>query len=317
MFEFHYCQDKPLIDVDRFPELGGNINGPTLIRAPDWLEDAPGRYLLYFAHHEGRSIRLAYSDELLGPWRLYDPHPLTLEQSLFAVEAPADHQLDPAARAYIEAGADGNYPHIASPDIWVDEQAGQLRLYYHGRLPNGLQVTRVAVSTDGINFRAREAPITDPYLRVFRHRDWFYGLAMPARLYRSRDGLDGFETGPRLTAEPIRHHALLLLDEQWYLFWTRVGDRPERILVSELDTRGDWRDWRLGHAQELHRAQRPWEGSDLPADASSYGGVMHAVNQLRDPAIFVENQRIYLLYAVAGEQGIAIGEIRPIPPACG
>jgi len=30
---------------------------------------------------------------------------------------------------------------------------------------------------------------------------------------------------------------------------------------------------------------------------------------LRDPAIFEENERVYLLYAVAGESGIAIAEV--------
>jgi hypothetical protein len=35
------------------------------------------------------------------------------------------------------------------------------------------------------------------------------------------------------------------------------------------------------------------------------------VNQLRDPAIFEEDGQIYLLYAVAGESGIAIAEIWP------
>jgi hypothetical protein len=35
------------------------------------------------------------------------------------------------------------------------------------------------------------------------------------------------------------------------------------------------------------------------------------VNQLRDPAIFEEDGRTYLLYAVAGESGIAIAEIWP------
>jgi hypothetical protein len=35
------------------------------------------------------------------------------------------------------------------------------------------------------------------------------------------------------------------------------------------------------------------------------------VNQLRDPAIFEEDGRTYLLYAVAGESGIAIAELWP------
>jgi len=33
------------------------------------------------------------------------------------------------------------------------------------------------------------------------------------------------------------------------------------------------------------------------------------VNQLRDPAIFEENDQVFLLYAVAGESGIAIAEV--------
>jgi len=33
------------------------------------------------------------------------------------------------------------------------------------------------------------------------------------------------------------------------------------------------------------------------------------VDQLRDPAIFEEDGRILLLYAVAGESGIAIAEL--------
>jgi len=51
------------------------------------------------------------------------------------------------------------------------------------------------------------------------------------------------------------------------------------------------------------------EGADLPLDISMRGMVPTRVRQLRDPAIFIENDRTYLLYTVAGEQGIAIAEI--------
>jgi hypothetical protein len=51
------------------------------------------------------------------------------------------------------------------------------------------------------------------------------------------------------------------------------------------------------------------DGPIISADASNYGGIMQRVNQLRDPAIFAEDGRIYLLYVCAGEQGIAIGEL--------
>ncbi len=109
---------------------------------------------------------------------------------------------------------------------------------------------------------------------------------------------------------------MLELDRRWFLFWTRVGDIPERILVSELLLDDDWQRWRLGHPREVHRAEKYWEGGDLESAASRYGAVMHRVNQLRDPAIYTEGGRIYLLYTVAGEQGIAIGELRPTPAAC-
>ncbi len=312
MFRFHYLNDAPLISVDEHPCLEGNTNGPALIEAPCWLENPPGRYLLYFAHHEGQAIRLAYSDVLTGPWRLHDPSPLKLEDSRFALEAPTQSELAEEARAFIAAGADGIYPHIASPDVWVDHDNRQIRLYYHGRMQNGVQRSRVALSSDGIHFSARDEILADSYLRIFRSDGWFYAIAMPAQLYRSRDGLSGFEKGPRLTNMPIRHHAILQLEHRCHVFWTRVGDKPERILVSTLDTSGDWQNWRLGEPDEVHRARRPWEGGDLAATASQYGAVDTRVNQLRDPAIFVKDGKIHLLYAVAGEQGIAIGELEKI-----
>jgi hypothetical protein len=311
MFRFDYLVDAPIVGVDDGAVLGGNVNGPSLIRCPAWLDASAGRYLLYFAHHEGHSIRLARSHSLQGPWRLQSS-PLSLENSGFAVSAPALEDLDPEAREFIDKQQDGNYPHIASPDAWIDEDRRQIRLYYHGRLQNGLQRTRVALSPDGLEFTLQPGILGSPYMRLFRMGDWFYALAMPARLYRSRDGLTDFECGPQLTREPIRHHALLALDDCWYLFWTRVGDTPERILVSRLHSDDDWRRWRLGEALEVHRAERAWEGADLAPEASRYGGVMQRVNQLRDPAIFEEDGRIYLLYATAGEQGIGIGEITPV-----
>jgi hypothetical protein len=312
MFSFHYLNDAPILDVREHPTLEGNVNGPSLIAAPGWLVDPPGKYLLYFAHHEGHSIRLAASDDLAGPWRMVTPPPLDLERSLFASNPPADSQLHQEARQYIEAGADGTYPHIASPDVWVDHETEQIRLYYHGRLEDGRQRSRVALSRDGLNFAARMEIIGSPYFRIFCHDGWFYALAMPGQLYRSADGLGNFEAGPRLTTDAIRHHALLQQDDQWYVLWTRVGDSPERILLSMLDTPDDWQQWGFTETWEIHRAQKTWEGADITPRASQYGAIMERANELRDPAIFVEDGKIYLLYAIAGEQGIAIGELRKL-----
>ena len=310
MFSFHYLNDAPIVSADDHPDLDGNVNGPSLIAAPPWLDNPPGKYLLYFAHHEGKSIRLAAANQLTGPWRIMSPGPLDLEHSLFAENAPAADELHPEARAYIAAGADGDYPHVASPDVWVDHETEQIRLYYHGRLEDGRQRSRVALSRDALNFTARMATIGLPYLKIFRHDGWFYAISMPGQLYRSADGLGQFEAGPKLTNEPIRHHAILQHEGQCYVFWTRVGDRPERILVSLLNFAAPWEDWRLGETDEIHRAEKFWEGADMAPTASKYGSVMQRVNQLRDPAIFEEAGRVFLLYVIAGEQGIAIGELR-------
>ena len=75
--------DHPIISQQMSPSLGNNINGPSLIRVPDWVPNPLGRYYLYFAHHKGRSIRLAYADQVTGPWTIWEAGALSLEDSLF------------------------------------------------------------------------------------------------------------------------------------------------------------------------------------------------------------------------------------------
>jgi hypothetical protein len=84
---------------------------------------------------------------------------------------------------------------------------------------------------------------------------------------------------------------------------------PERILVSRIDISGDWSRWKESAAVEVLRPEHVWEGADAPLVPSVRSTAYGQVNQLRDPAIFEENDRVYLLYAVAGESGIAIAEI--------
>ena len=65
--------DKPIIGPDLHPSIGVNIQGPSLIKVPEWIENPLGKYYLYFADHKGLYIRLAYADELAGPWNIYAP----------------------------------------------------------------------------------------------------------------------------------------------------------------------------------------------------------------------------------------------------
>ena len=55
--------DAPIIGPDLHPSVGVNIQGPSLIRVPEWVDDPLGAFYLYFADHKGHYIRLAYADE--------------------------------------------------------------------------------------------------------------------------------------------------------------------------------------------------------------------------------------------------------------
>lgn len=313
--------DQPIISPDLHPSIGHNIQGPSLIRVPDWIEDRLGAYYLYFADHKGRYIRLAYAEQLTGPWSIYPLGTLQLEQSCFLTEAPivtAQQLAEFEARRQrsgvrfsIDILSEITTPHIASPDVHIDPRRRQIVMYFHGLEAVGTQVTRIATSRNGIDFNAQPQILGPTYMRAFEHGGMTYMLAMPGQLYRSEDGFHGFEAGPVLFNPLMRHSALLKRDGALWVFWTQVGDAPERILLSRIDLSSDWRGWKEDAPVEILRPERVWEGAEAPLIPSARSTAYGQMNELRDPAIFEENGRVYLLYAVAGESGIAIAELLP------
>ncbi len=281
--------NNPIITPHSDPSIGTNINGASLIRVPKWVKNPLGTYYLYFADHKGKFIRLAYADKLEGQWKIYAPGTLSLAESHFT-------------------------DHIASPDAIVDDKTHQIRLYYHGLTPEEkTQHTRVALSSDGIHFVAHEKPVGvgSAYWRLFHHSDWWYALAMPGKLWRSKDGLTDWETGETLFAgNPIQvHSAVLVRGDTLHVWYTRAGDKPERIVYAIVNMAGGWKDWKPTTAQEFLKPEKEWEGANLPLEAGIIGGLDKPIHALRDPAIFEDKGKLYLLYAVAGESGIAIAEI--------
>ena len=316
MFSATRLGDGPIIYPGLDPSIGDNIQGPSLIRVPDWVSNPLGRYYLYFADHKGKYIRLAYADEVAGPWRIHVPGSLTLEESLFPVEPPPPPSEQPGAGDFAsgasiaaerthDAHYEASFTHIASPDVHVRDDDQTIVMYYHGLESYGHQSTRVALSSDGIRFQARPEILGRTYFRAFEYNGTHYALAMPGVVYRSTDGLAGFEQGPLLFNKDMRHAALLRDGDTLYVFWTQVGEAPERILVSAIDLRGDWMQWKDSPAVEVMRPEHAYEGADAPLEPSIRSTAYGHVNQLRDPAIHVEGDTIYLLYAVAGESGIA------------
>ena len=267
--------------------IGSNINGPSLIRVPEWVADPLGRYYLYFASHGGDYIRLAYADKLEGPWNIYTPGVLDLKDSFFR-------------------------NHIASPDVHVMDDLQEIRMYYHGchgGKDPPFQRTRVAISSDGLHFTARPETLGSSYWRAFWWDGFWYVLEMPGRFRRSRTGISNFEAGPQLFSPNMRHAAVRLRGNTLDVFYSNAGDCPERILWSTIDLRPDWREWRASAPVTILEPEEEYEGADCPLEPSKRGAARGRVRQLRDPCVFEEDGKTYLLYAVAGESGIAIAEI--------
>lgn len=275
--------NNPIIRMD-MGDLEGNINGPSLIRVPDWLENPLGKYYLYFAHHNGKYIRLAYSDNVEGPWQIYSPGTLKLEEA-YAIR------------------------HVASPDVHVDNQRQEIRMYYHSPVPEGGQRTKVATSEDGIHFTAAPEELGQPYFRVFQWDGWHYAIGMPGIFYRSENGLTGFKQGPTLFPDNMRHCAVKLDGGTMSIYYSMVGEAPESIYHCTIDLTPDWMNWKPSEQQVVLRPDLDYEGAKQPNEPSERGAIDEPVNQLRDPCIFQENGETYLLYSVAGEQGIALAKI--------
>ncbi len=289
---------NPIIKPEMLPNSDGeNINGPSLIKVPDWIENPLGKYYLYFAHHNGQYIRLAYSDKLAGPWQIHEPGTLHLDQA---------------------SGCSG---HIASPDVIIDEESKQLRMYFHGPAKGVKgQKSFVAISKDGLNFQASDEILGMFYFRVFKYENYWYAMAKGGQLYRSKDGLTNFEQGPNPFPESgyrdqdyddsgPRHVALKLDGDKLKVYYSNIGDSPERILSSVIELNNDWSTWKSSAPEEVLKPETDYEGVDLPIQPSQPGSAKGKENALRDPAIFEENGKSYLLYSVAGESGIAIAEI--------
>jgi len=278
-------------------DIGNNINGPSLIRVPDWVDSPLGKYYLYFAHHHGKFIRLAYADSIEGPWKIHSGGVLDLE------DTPSYHSR--------------RSDHVASPDVHVDHEQERIRMYYHGMpIPDTgapYQMTYVALSDDGLDFESLPDQLGLFYFRVIELGDWHYAFAKYKNdggvIYRSRDGLTDFEEGPRILPR-VRHKALWLHDDKLYIFFSRGGDEPEHIVVSRIENLDDdWHEWRFTEPQTVLKPEEKWEGAEEPIRKSRFGATYDFVHELRDPAIYKEDGRLFMLYSAAGETSIAIAEL--------
>ena len=304
--------DAPIITADLFEgEAGENINGPSLIKVPDFVRNPLGKYYLYFAHHHGQHIRMAYADRVEGPYTLYEPGTLPLEDCTPCNTIPPE-----APERFI--------PHVASPDVHIDAASQQLVMYFHCPVYLGgdttdqksyRQMTFRSTSDNGLDFVPEEDALGVSYFRVFRWKDHDYAIARLGQMYRSKDGKTDFEEGgnPFSTSdEPsrLRHAAVTVDRDTLWVFYTRIGDAPEGMLLSHIPLTDDWRSWQASPPDTVLQPERPYEGGHLLARPSERGAIYMPVRQLRDPALLIEEDKAYLLYAVQGEKAIALAAWR-------
>jgi hypothetical protein len=271
---------------------GNNINGPSFIKVPEFVSNPLGKYYMYFGHHRGKYIRMAYSEEhIMGPYFLYNEG-----KGVLSLENTPGHD------------------HISSPDVVIDEQNKRFTLYYHcpykntnGKSP---QSTFIAHSKDGLHFESTNINISFPYFRRFEYKHEIYGIALNnfvgSIIYKYINGVF-VEYGELLPKS--RHSCALTYNEKLYVFYSIVGDCPEHICVCEIDI-VEQNNILVKKNRTLVYPEFEFEHANLTSIPSKYGAEYEKINQLRDPCVYVENDQFYLFYTVCGEKGIALCNIQ-------
>jgi len=346
--------DKPMFEAAGIDGDGGNINGPSLIKVPDWIApadraDPNANYYLYFANHRGNYIRMAWAADIEGPYTLYDADPALPEAERGVLGLP-----QPADELFLREGEIRLWQEFASPRVFVDEANQRLALYFHtfsgvlrddgsGTYGSKGQKTHVALSDDGLDFNGNIQParLGDFYFDIFEYNGssfaWSnkgYLFEAPAGATLANSGLwtppggfdyrDDFwqefngpiranhEADPSEVADNPRHFGTRRVGDTLHVFFTRRDDAPESVLLSKIDLgAGGPADWAATHPPEVVLVpERDWEGTIHPVEASENGSAT-GVRQLRDPFIYEEDGRIFLLYSGAGEEAIGLAELLP------
>jgi hypothetical protein len=305
--------NKPILCPDMSDRIGRNLNGPSVIKVPAWIVSPLGQYYMYFAHHLGRFIRMAYADNLTGPWTIYEDGVLDVTQTPFIHENLKLENLI-GRSDYSRRNDNYLYAHIASPDVHVDHVNQRIDMYYHGLLENAEQATRLTSSRDGLNFEGHSDVLGSSYFRVFEYKGTFYAIAWGGSIYQAQKHDGPFEqctdifknSGLTKGGEIIRHVAIVLSGDVLDLYYSCIHGLPETIMHAQVHLSDDVQDWKVGKPHMILSPELNWEGVYLPKIKSSIGCADAPEHGLRDPFVIED----HLFYSGAGEA--AIGVVRLI-----
>ena len=193
--------DPLIIQPNMLPNKDGdNINGPSLIKVPNWVKNPLGKYYLYFSHHDGKYIRMAYSDNIEGPYTIHLDGTLKLENT---------------------PGRD----HIASPDVHIDNDKQEIVMYYHTPYDDW-QYTFKATSKNGIDFISEDNNLGLFYFRVFKWNNRTFSIAKNKNISGiSYELINSKWVEQKTNFIPnMRHAAVLVEDNKVYVFYSIVGE---------------------------------------------------------------------------------------------
>ena len=309
-------ESKYKITVDRHKEVlitpknskaGDNICGPCVIRVPEWVKNPLGKYYMYFARHSssnmsGAFIRFAYSNSPKGPWTV-DNKKVLRREDLIDISRYKSGEIKKPLR---------KKQHIASPDVLIDHKNQKIVMYFHGSYKG--HNTGAAVSDDGLNWKDMDIDLGEPYLRVFKHNETFYGISQGPRHNKSTrfiklNGMFKVSESHCIPSTNWRHHTILKKNYDLLVFYSRYNDAPGRIQASVIDiSNSDIKDWTIPSTLiEVLKPELPYEGSNLQLKPSGSG--RKNLNEVRDPYILEDEGKIFLYYSVKGEMGIAVAEL--------
>jgi|TARA_B110000211_G_scaffold59790_1_gene67283 hypothetical protein len=122
-----------------------------------------------------------------------------------------------------------------------------------------------------------------------------------------------YETPSKSLFETNTRHTLVIIEGNILkVFWSREGDAPERLLVSQVElSRPHWNNWQATVGAELLRPELSWKGVDIPVMSSLRGEMNSPFNELRDPYILSDvDGKEYFFYAGGGEQAFGIALLK-------
>ena len=342
-------RSQPIITRNMFPSNrrndGNNINGPSLIRVPNFINrsnrvNRDANYYLYFGHHNGEYIRLAWAEDVTGPYRLYDAGASVGDRGVFD---------DNRRRIELDNDVDIQDSHISSPDVHV--RGSRIVMYFHagayrfkGRNFNS-QRSFVVTSARGSEFRRRDTHAVQlgaSYFRVFEDNNTLYAMDNDGVPRRARSFSNPWRPtnnyyngnsiaslwpanntnfyqnriqsvrGQSRSQRRIRHTGIRVSGREAQVFFTERGDNHEHIRVSRINLNvSSWNNWNPTYpGNELLRPVSGWEGGQFNRRNSEAGAAPENVSQLRDPDVFEDSDgSLYLLYSGRGEDAIGIAAL--------